>query len=235
MNILICDDIAEESLKLEETIKVTGFEGNIVRFCNGKDAFAHIQSGMNIDVCFLDIIMPQMDGIALSRRLRAEKYQGEIVFLTTTNEHAAESYQVGAYDYLLKPPNAHNIAKILRGITDAQKATDTAGIPIETRTLTRFLFFHEISHVEVMGKKVYFYLINDGCIEINATFSDLLPIFLADRRFAQCHRSYLINMDAVSYIQGRDVFFRDGKKAPISRNYAEFDNQYIKWVFSKEK
>ena len=142
MNILICDDIAEEALKLEAAIKASGFEGNVICFDNGKDALAHIQSGAKTDLCFLDILMPQMDGTALARKLRDAHYEGEIVFLTTTNEYAAESYRVGAHDYLLKPPNAHSIAKILREITDAQENADTAGIPVVTRTLTRFLFFN---------------------------------------------------------------------------------------------
>ena len=235
MNILICDDIRDEALKLEEAVKAAGFEGNIIRFDNGKDALACILSDAKIGVCFLDVLMPGMDGMSLARKMREAHYKGEIVFLTATKEYAVDSYEIKAHSYLLKPPNAAKIAQILREITEAQKSADTAGIPVTTRTLTRFLFFHEISYVEVMGKKVFFYLIDGGEIEINATFSELLPKFLADRRFAQCHRSFVINMDAVSYIQGREVFFRRGRKAPISKSYAEFDKQYIKWVFGTER
>ena len=235
MNILICDDIHDDALNLEKAVKATGFEGNVICVENGKDAIACILSGAKIDLCFLDILMPEMDGVKLAKRLRESQYKGEIVFLTTTKEHAFESYEVRAFDYLLKPPNAKTIAQILRRIADTQKNTDAAGIPVVTRTLTRFLFFHEISFIEVIGKKVYFRLLNGSEIEINATFSEFLPKVLADKRFAQCHRSYVVNMDAVSYIQGREIFFRCGKKAPISRSNAEFDKQYIKWVFGKER
>ena len=234
MNILICDDIRDEAINLEKAIKVTGFEGNVIRVDNGKDAIACILSGAKIDLCFLDILMPQMDGVELARRLREMQYKGEIVFLTTTREHAVESYEVEAYDYLIKPVNAKTIAHILRQIADAKKNADTAGIPLSTRTLIRFLFFHEISFIEVMGKKVYFHLLDGSNIEINGTLSEFLPKILADRRFTQCHRSFVVNMDAVSYIKGREIFFRCGRKAPISKYYAEFDKRYIKWVFGKE-
>ncbi|MDR0444426.1 MAG: LytTR family DNA-binding domain-containing protein [Treponema sp.] len=235
MNILICDDIAEEAQNLEEAIKAAGFEGNLNCFNNGADALSHVKSGGAVDLCFLDIIMPEMDGICLARRLREAKYNGEIVFLTTTNEYAAESYQVGAHSYLIKPPNAQSIADILRKIADAKKNADTAGIPVVTRNMTRFLFFNEISYVEVMGKKVYFHLLDGGNVEITAALNEILPQFLEDTRFAQSHRSYIINMNAVSYIQDKEIFFRCGKKAPISKNYAEFARQYIKWVFGKER
>lgn len=235
MNILICDDIHDEAVKLEEAVKTSGFEARCVLFNSGEDAFAHIQSGTKVDVCFLDILMPEMKGTELAKKMRGAQFKGEIVFLTTTNEYACESYEVGAYSYLLKPPNAQTVAKILSGIAEAQKSADTGGIPISTRTLTRFLFFREISHVEVKGHNVCFRLLDGGEIEVNAALSEFLPKLLEDRRFAQCHRSFVVNMDAVSQIHGREVFLRCGRKAPISKNFMEFDKIYLKRIFGKEK
>ena len=62
MNILICDDIPEEAQKLEEAINAAGFKGNLVCFNRGADALGCILSGAKIDVCFLDVLMPNMDG-----------------------------------------------------------------------------------------------------------------------------------------------------------------------------
>ena len=233
MNILICDDIAEESQKLEEAINASGFNGNLVCFNNGKDALACILSDAKIDVCFLDVLMPQMDGITLARKMRKAHYTGEIVFLTTTKEYAVDSYDVKARSYLLKPPNAVKVAQILHEIEDMQKSADTAGIPIMTRTMKRFLYFHEISFVEVMGKKVYFRLLDGSDVEITAALNEILPKFIEDSRFIQCHRSYVVNMNAVSRIQGKEVFFRCGRKAPITHNNTDFDKQYTKWLFRK--
>ena len=85
-----------------------------------------------------------------------------------------------------------------------------------------------------MGKKVYFRLL-DGCdIGINAVLSELLPKFLEDSRFAQCHRAFIVNMDAVLQIQGKEVFFRCGRKAPIAQKNTDFSSKYTKWLFRKE-
>jgi DNA-binding LytR/AlgR family response regulator len=97
MNILICDDKEEEARKLEEAIKMSGFEGNLVCFNKGADALACILSDAKIDICFLDVLMPQMDGITLARKLRKAHYTGVIIFLTTTKEYAVDSYGVKAY------------------------------------------------------------------------------------------------------------------------------------------
>ena len=93
MNILICDDIRDEALELEDAIKASGFEGNIICFDNGKNALAGILSGAKIDVCFLDILMPEMKGTELAQKMREAGFKGEVVFLTSTNEYAAEACQ----------------------------------------------------------------------------------------------------------------------------------------------
>ena len=245
MNILICDDIHDEALELEKTIvscggnastgAIAGFEAHCVLFKNGADALSHIQSGAKVDVCFLDILMPEMKGTELAQKIRKAGFTGEIVFLTSTNEYAAESYTVDAFSYLLKPPKMVNVAQVLAKIQKKRESADTAGIYIGTRTIARFLYFREISHVEVIRNDVYFRLLDGSEIAVYAPLSEFLSELLEDGRFAQCHRSFVINMDAVVSISGRDVLLRCGRNAPVSRNYTGFVKQYSQWVFGRGK
>jgi DNA-binding LytR/AlgR family response regulator len=177
MNILICDDMREEALALEGAIKASGIDVHCVYFNTGAEALSHIQSGEKVDVCFLDILMPGMTGTELARKLRKAHYKGAIVFLTMSNEFAAESYTVKAHSYLLKPPNARKVSDVLHEIESIRNFSDADGIPIVTRALTRFLFFHEISHVEVIRNNVYFRLLDGD--EVAWMFPYLYrPIFL---------------------------------------------------------
>ena len=234
MNILICDDIHDEALCLEDAVRASGFEAQCRVFSGvsgAKDALTHIRSGAKIDVCFLDILMPGMSGVELAEELRRDQYSGEIVFCTTTNEYASESYEVEAFSYLLKPPNALSVAGILREIEGIRKKADTAGIHIQTRNLIRFLLFHEISYVEVIGRKIYFRLLGGGEIAVNATFGEIASVLLEDKRFAQCHRAYIVNMDEVSHIEDNVVSLRCGRKALISNVFAGFRKKYCAWIF----
>ena len=231
MNILICDDIREEALRLEDIVKTSGFEAECRLFSSGEDALAHMRSGAKIDVCFLDILMPGMSGIELAQKMREEKFSGEIVFLTTTNEYASESYAVQAFSYVIKPPDARRVSEIVRKIMDAHKKPDAVGIHVLTRNLTRLLLFHEISHVEVIDKKVYFRLLDGSEVVLTAAFNELLPKLLMDKRFAQCHRSYVVNLDAVSYIEDRVVFLRCGRKVIIAKSFTGFCKKYCEWIF----
>ena len=92
--------------------------------------------------------------------------------------------------------------------------------------------FKDISHVEVIRHNVYFRL-NDGKeIQISGVFSEIVPRLLADKRFAQCHRSFVVNMDAISGIQGNTAIMSCGKNIPISKNYSDFKKLYNSRLFS---
>ncbi|MCL2809563.1 MAG: LytTR family DNA-binding domain-containing protein [Treponema sp.] len=234
MNILICDDIKEEALKLEEAIKTSGLEANLITFNNGADVLSYIKKGVNVDICFLDIIMPEIDGIELARKLRKENYNGKIIFLTSSNDYSTESYQVKAYFYLLKPPCPNEVKKILEEISTLSHVEDTAGLPVTNRKSLRFIYFHEISYIEVISPKVYFYLLDGSTVIENMTLNEILPHLTMDGRLAQCHRSYVVNMDSVSHINAKEAFLRCGKKIPIARSNKEFSKKYFERIF-KEK
>lgn len=231
MNILICDDNHGDAAILEKIIKNSGFHVNTIVFNKSADALAYMRSGAKVDGCFLDIIMPEMTGTALASFLREEGYRNGIVFLTTSNEYAAESYKVDAFSYLLKPPHAETVTGILRKMEDKINSVDTAGIPVVTRYMSRFLLFYEISYIEVMQHKIFFHLTDRSIIEVNMSLGELLPELMKDGRFARCHRSFVVNMNAVSYVQDRDVFLRCGGRVPISKSYLDFSKQYLNWVF----
>jgi len=243
MNILICDDIKNEAQKLEKALNEVSqalqqapesIELNIRYFEKGGDLLAFVKTGVKIDVCFLDIIMPEMDGIEIARKLYEQNFSGKIVLLSNSKDYGIESYQVKAFSYLLKPFNKKNIENVLHEILEVKKNEDKAGLPVTTRNMTKFLFFHEISFVEVMRNNVYFHLLNGEDIVITAALSDVLPQLTADGRFAQCHRSYVVNMDAIMQINGKEVYLRCGRKTPISRSYKEFNDQYFMRVMGKD-
>ncbi len=102
MIILICDDRPEESAVLNSLLGNSGFEVSTSVFDKGGKALEHIKAGRKADICILDIIMPDMSGIELAREIRACGYRGEIVFLSWSNDFGSESYEVGAFYYLVK-------------------------------------------------------------------------------------------------------------------------------------
>ena len=231
MNILICEDEEEAALALKKLILLSLPDACIMVFNTGADTLAFLRSNKAPDVCFLDIIMPEMNGIVLAARMREESYKGAIVFLTSTNDYAAQSYEVGAYSYLLKPPKDKDVAAILCRLEEQQKAVDNYGMPVKTKKMSMFVLFKDLSYVEVINHKVYFRLINGDEIEINARLSEITSLLLADPRFAQCHGSFVVNMDDIYQIQGNYALMNRGMKIPISKTFSDFKKLYVKRLF----
>lgn len=230
MNILICDDMKSEIAKLERLLGDSGLEIKTVAFNSGYDALDYVHSGAVVDVCFLDIVMPDMSGMKLAEQLRSDGFKGEIVFLTTSNGYAEESYGVHAFSYLLKPPRPEAVRNVLRKLDDARKKDDTGGIFIKVSKVARHILFRDISYIEVIRHYVYFRLTDGEDIEIYATLGEIAEQLLSDRRFAQSHRSYIVNMSDVAAVDERQITMRSGKKIPYSKSYSDIKKKFAKWI-----
>jgi len=100
----------------------------------------------------------------------------------------------------------------------------------------RFVLFRDISHVEVIANNLYFRLTDGAELEMRATLTDVALKLLADKRFIQCHRSYIVNLNDVACVQGSKVFMmRNGMRVPISRNHPDAVKQFIAWVAGGRK
>lgn len=235
MNILICDDMKSEAAKIERLLCDSGFDIKIISFQNGHDALDYIHTGAVVDFCFLDIIMPVMSGVALAEELRASGFTGEIVFLTTSNEYAAESYRVKAFSYLLKPLRPADVRDVLVQLINAREKGDSDGILIKVSKVSRLILFREISHIEVIKHYVYIRLIDGEEIEIYATLGEIAQRLLSDRRFAQCHRSFIVNMSDIAVIDEWEITMRSGKKIPNSKSYPDVKKNFTKWMVGGDK
>lgn len=235
MHILICDDIKSDTIKLDKLLKKIDSSIGVVCFNNTDDALNYIQRGVLVDLCFLDIIMPDMSGIALAREIRSTGYSGDIVFLTTSNSYAAQSYEINAFGYLLKPPAPAAVRDILNRLEDARALSDTQSIFVKASKVARRVRFCDISHVEVIKHFVYIHLTDGQSLEIRCTFSEIAGQLLRDDRFVQCHRSYIANLDEIAAIEDRVIATVSGGRIPVSKNYSDIKKAYAKWIVGGER
>jgi len=231
MNILICDDIKEDADKLAALIAESGIEAQTAVFTDSRQALDYFRSGANIDACFLDIIMPKINGIKLAERLRENNFANEIVFLTTSNDFASQSYQVQAFDYLLKPLTSEKVKNVMDKLKKSQENTDKAGLPVMTQSIAKFIPFHDISHIEVVNHTVYIKLQDKTIVKIYGTFNKIAEQLLADSRFARCHRSYIVNLDEIISVANNELTMKNGSKIPISRSYSQVKDEMLKRMF----
>ncbi|MCL2043271.1 MAG: LytTR family DNA-binding domain-containing protein [Treponema sp.] len=231
MNVLICDDLPDAAVQLSKIISLSFSDADIRTFTDPAEALEFIRSGKIPDICFLDIIMPEIDGILLAEEMRKEGYGGPIVFLTSANNYAAQSYKVTAFSYLLKPPNASEVINLVLRAEKMRQESDTAGLQVKIKRLSRFILHREISWVEVKNQKVFFHLTDGSEVQMWLPLSKVVPGLLAESRFAKCHNAFVVNMDHISYIQGNTIFMKCGKNIPISKKYSDIKKLYKSRAF----
>ena len=108
MRIAFCDDEErcreELSVILDEYIVNNKDRDIIVKeFVSVADLMDEVSRKGGFDIYILDIVMPETDGIELGKWLRSMGYGGKIIYLTSSEEYAIDSYSVRAFNYILKP------------------------------------------------------------------------------------------------------------------------------------
>jgi len=103
---LLLKDLAH-MLSIYEDVEV------VEQFTSSVWSLEYLRSNPAIDVVFLDINMPDINGLDLAERLLEVRPELEIVFITAHEEHAIKAFELNAFDYLLKPVETERIEKTI--------------------------------------------------------------------------------------------------------------------------
>ncbi len=235
--ILICDDHTEELALLKEILLSFYDTGqcDIYSFTKPTEAARFVAAGNDVDIAFLDIMMPGMNGIDLALKMRAGGFHGFLIFLTGVNDFAAQSYQVKAYSYILKPVQAEMIQRLITEIEHTRSKNDTSGFRITRKTGTRFVLFSELIYAEVIKHHLYFHLASGEVVTAYAPLKQYAEILLQDPRMVQNHRSFIINMEYINACEKRTVTMRDGTCISVPRDFENFQKKCFKWMFGNKE
>ncbi len=167
-------------------------------FRNGLKALEFINANP-IDVIFLDINMPHLSGLSLSKMISKET---AIVFTTAYSEHAVESYNVNAFDYLLKPISLERFSTTITKLTSKLiKAPITPNGVITSKTIfiksgleVHQVKVEEIHYLEKDGNYIY-YIMSNKKIMARETISEALSNLTED--FIQVQKSFIVNFKKI--------------------------------------
>jgi len=220
MRILIVDDEPVTGSLLASIIKkVPGVIIDVTS--SGKEALE--KAAVNeYQVVFLDIDMPEMNGMELAHIL-AEKYKNlSLVFATAHPGYALEAFELYSFDYILKPYDEDRIKKTVEKLAEKSHSDQSEEvIPIKTKGQMIFLKPSHILYIETRNgvsliktsKRIY------------ATRQDLhaFEVRLQSHDFFRCHRSYLVNLRHIKEIipSGRtyQIILDTDDRIPLSRKH----------------
>ena len=215
MRIAICDDQAEYRRQAEVAIREC-MRGADILTDTYADAGAFLRAFVKrpYDLVFLDIEMPDVDGIHLAKMLR-EKYQEvPIVFLTSHIEYALEGYEVNALRYLTKPVSIPKLREVLNYVSQQMQAQRT--LWIKTELGEQKLRIKDILFMEAQNQNILIYTTKEAyCVRYN--LSDYEKE-LAQDGFYRIHRGYLVSLAHIKNVGKSEITLDNGTVIPVSRS-----------------
>ena len=187
-------------------------------FRNGLKALEFLNTN-SVDVVFIDINMPHLNGLSLAKMIDSKT---SIIFTTAYAEHALESYDVNAVDYLLKPISLSRFSKTVSKLIDKNskeiieaESLNNEVIYIKSGLETHQIKLSEINYLKKDGNYLN-YILSSKKIIARQTITEALTILTGD--YIQIHKSYIINPKKVSSFT-TDYVVINGEKIPIGAQY----------------
>lgn len=227
LRIALCDDQEYERDKtaalLESYLRARpDLSGRLKTFQSGEALLSQVSAAEGFDIYLLDILMPGLSGIDTGRQLRRMGDKGEIIYLTNTKDFAADSYDVRAFFYLLKPVDQDKLFQILDGAVKKLNRRRGSAIVVNTAEGPRRILLERIQYVERVGRRVRYYC-TDGIVDsltIRVSFREATAPLLDDRRFCSCGPSFVLNFQHVSGINGQAALMSGGQSIMLPRSAA---------------
>ncbi len=220
MKALIVDDNDIARTTLAHLAKQVPNLTIINEFSNAIEAYNYLQSN-SVDLIFLDIEMPEMTGIELTKNLSGKDVI--IIYTTSNKEYALEAFELNIADYLLKPVMP---ARFLQAVSKAQAILDSRKEDVEVTkdeflfvrdsNITRRLKLDDIFYAEAMGDYVKFYT-REKMFAIHGkmkTAEERLP----KDHFIRVHRSYIVSIGKIDTLQDGGIMI-NGKFIPVADAY----------------
>lgn len=192
-----------------------------------------------VDLLFLDIQMPDLNGLDLSKIIDTSRTK--IVFTTAFPQYALEGYKVNALDYLLKPISYSDFVSAVSRAQrwyDLREAQREKNEPESTgEPLTGYLFvksdykiirvnFADILYVEGLKDYVKIYLASSHKPILSLSTMGSMEAALPASGFFRVHRSFIVNMSRVNVMERGQIVFGD-KHLPVSDSYKDKVQDFI--------
>lgn len=209
MRAIIVEDEELARRELAYLIRAHSGIGIAAEFEDGLDALKYVQAN-EVDVLFLDINIPSVDGLLLAQNISKFSVKPYIVFITAYKEHAAEAFEIEAFDYILKPYNETRIKGMLAKLEAAASArrsgaeTEGERNPVSNKVnlwkndKIIVVDADDIYYASAQEKTTSVYA-RSGEYSMGVSISEFHGRLPQDR-FFRCHRSFIVNLSKIKEI-----------------------------------
>lgn len=201
---IICEDTKRKIIEIKSDYTVDIYN-------NGLEI---VSVGKKYDIIFLDIEMPERDGMSIAKELREQRYQGHIIFLTSHTEFMPDAFRVKAFRFLEKPVDVEELKET---VLEAEKEIfDKKQMVVTDYGAEILINISNILYVEAKKNKTIIHTIDER-IETNHTLKYWIKE-LGTAHFCQAHKSYLVSLRYIKRVDADSVTLHyTDAEIPVSR------------------
>ena len=230
IKIAVCDDEKNIRDYICSLVRKQGVECEITEYATAED---YLLAGAEHDLLFLDVELKgpdsSLDGMEMAKRIRGMEdiRQPIIIFVTGYEKYVYDAFDVGAFQYLLKPIDEGRFAEIF------QRAAQQTGqgkrvLMIQYGNTEKTIPLGDIYYMESQNHKIAVHM-KDGVLEYYAKMSDLEEELQG--QFCRVHKGYLVNLPYVDEYNKTEVTLTNGDKLLISKyKYEDFVKAYLRFM-----
>ncbi len=242
IHIAICDDELHELERAHDFLtrykqKRPQYEITIHLFSAPLELLSYVEEHGLFDIYLLDVYMAGMLGTDAARELRQLDDKGEIIFLTTSRDHAVDAFEVDAAQYLVKPYTESAIFVALEKVFNRLKVERRHLITLKTSEGTVRLYTRNVIFTET-GRNNYqvIHTIQGEKIEVRMTSTELFELLLPANIFVRCGASINVNLKFIRQITKDTIIFDSGEQLAFPyRAYQKLKAAFLSFQMSPEE
>ena len=224
VKIAICDDdqmALETFTKLCEKIgEKHNVKAEILTYDNGDDLLFDIVDPLyynTLDILLLDINMPGINGVEVAKKARDSGFAGIIIFVTASEDHFREAFDIGAFHYITKGESVKRFEEIFLKALETSRDSDRKEIVLSGWGEIKRLKISSIEYFDIQNRATTVYY-HGGHFKFSTPLSKIEE-HLKDYGFRRTHREYIVSLLNIKSISYDSLTMLDGKILPVGRKY----------------
>ncbi len=237
LKIAICDDeeaaIAIISASVEALLASKGIPSELHKFISAKKCLEYFKSEA-ADLLFLDIAMPEADGIMLARKLMSLKTERkpEIIFVSNNQNRVFETFQVQPFGFVRKDNFMNDISNVLKRYVETKMTSkDTARqFEIHDASGVSLVRVSRIMYIESYRNTQTVHLHEGENIILHSTLDNIFSQ-VKDYDFIRIHKGYIVACAYIKNFGRNEIVLKSGEALPVGRvYYKEAMERYMTYI-----
>lgn len=238
IQLAICDDDKRDLEKTERLAKEWSHGPNkpelkIKKFHSPFLLLDAVSGGEAFDFFLLDILMPEMTGIALGEQLSELLSEPLVIYLSSSRDYYPDAFRLYAFNYLCKPLDKNALFPVLDKIICRMEQDKNQIFVLKTTDGLLQIPFHTIIYAELLSHVCHFHLADGRHVKslyLRSGLNQFLAPILKQPNFIKTHSSFVVNLNFSSSLTTGALLLTNGRTIPVARSFsAKVQQGYISY------